>query len=119
MLFDDEGTPIAVTLEHSYDGAPKLPVGAYTCVRGPHRLHGMDHDFETFEVTGVPGHTGILFHWGNYNKDSEGCILLGRVMTASPIGWMVTHSKETFAMWMAACGGRESFQLTVEDGVPA
>lgn len=117
ILYDAEDDRIAATIEHSYDLAPKLPAGTYTCVRGKHRLHGMTQDFETFEVMGVPGHTGILFHWGNYNHDTEGCILLGRVVTASPIGWMITSSRDTFERFMVDLDGIDSFQLTVEEGI--
>src|SRR4051812_34647731 len=80
-LYDEQDNLIAHTLEHAYllggkgpgeEGytyIPKIPNGTFTCQRGPHRLHGMDHDFETFEITGVEGHDNLLFHWGNYNKD--------------------------------------------------
>ena len=81
FTFHGELSPFMVTLEHAYffNGAytPKLHNGVYTCVRGPHRLHGMIDFFSTFEITKVSGHSGILFHWGNYNEDSEGCILTG------------------------------------------
>lgn len=117
LLFDDDGDQIAVTLEHSYDGRPKIPAGTYHCHRGQHRLHGMEHDFETFEVMDVPGHLGLLFHWGNYNTDSDGCILLGRVMTASPIGWMITNSRETFTRFILDRDGIEVFDLTIEDAI--
>ena len=113
-LYNDAGEQLAVTLEHSYDGRPKLKEGTYTCQRGPHRLHGMEKDFETFEILGVLGHTGILFHWGNYNEDSEGCVLLGRVSCDSPKGCMVTSSRATFARWMLDLDGVDSFMLIVE-----
>lgn len=114
VLTDAEDQQLAVTLEHSYDGVPKLPAGTYTCQRGPHRLEGMEKDFETFEIMGVPGHTGILFHWGNYNADSAGCVLLGRVSCDSPKGCMVTSSRATFARWMLDLAGIQSFTLVVE-----
>ena len=113
-LYNQEGEQLAVTLEHSYNGVPKLKAGTYTCQRSPHRLHGMTQDFETFEIMGVPGHTGILFHWGNYNEDSEGCVLLGRVSCDSPKGCMVTSSRVTFARWMLDLEGVQSFTLVVE-----
>lgn len=114
-LLDEDGDQIAVTLEHSYEGTAKLPLGTYTCVRGPHRLHGMTCDFETFEIMGVPGHTGMLFHWGNWHKDSDGCVLLGRVAMSSPKGYMITSSRDTFARFMLDLDGVDTFKLIVED----
>jgi len=114
ILSDDDGDQLAVTLEHSYGGVPKLPAGTYTCQRGPHRLKGMTESFQTYEVMGVPGHAGILFHAGNYNADSQGCILLGRVSCESPKGCMVTSSRSTFARWMLGLGDTQSFTLVVE-----
>ena len=112
---EDAKDPLCVTLEHSYDGVPKLPPGEYTCVRGPHRLHSMTQDFETFEITGVPGHTNILFHWGNYNSDSDGCVLLGRSLGRAGAGYqMITSSRKAFATFMAATAGVDSFTLEVK-----
>lgn len=120
VLTDENGKEIAITLEHAYpydnqgDFAPKLQPGQYECVRGPHRLHGMTSDFETFEITGVVGHDNILFHAGNYNADSEGCVLVGMVICETDDGsWMITHSKNTFAALMALQQGVDSFNLTV------
>lgn len=104
---------LCVTLEHSYDGRPKLAPGTYLCVRGQHRLHGMTEDFTTFEITGVIGHSGILFHWGNFNKDSDGCVLLGHTIADSPQGTMVTDSRATFAKFMKTLAGANEVQLEV------
>jgi hypothetical protein len=114
ILVDETGVLIAHTLEHAYeDGkggwAPKIPEGDFTCERSMHRLHGMTHDFETFEITGVVGHDNLLFHWGNFNKDSEGCILLGE----REQGGMVTNSRKTFSEFMEMQSGLDQFQLTV------
>src|SRR5882757_797524 len=75
-LTDEKGNFIAVTLEHSYNNKPKLYNGTFQCVKGIHKLHD-GIPFEAYEVTGVSGHIGILFHIGNFNNDSDGCILLG------------------------------------------
>jgi hypothetical protein len=108
---------ICVTLEHAYAGSnepitfiPKLPPGVYTCVRGMHQLAGMNQPFETFEITGVPGHSGILFHVGNTNDDSECCVLLG----TSVSGTMITFSRNAFNKFMALQAGVDSFALVVE-----
>ncbi len=115
LLDAADGCIFLRTLEHSYaseDGAfsAKLPLGTYTCVRGQHQLEGMSKPFETFEVTGVPGHTGILFHTGNYNADSAGCILLGK----GELTKMITDSRAAFISFLRLMDGLDTFQLTVE-----
>ncbi len=119
ILYDEEGDQIAVTLEHAYHGkVPKLPAGDYHCIKGPHSLPSdPEHFFETFEVMGVPGHTGILFHIGNWHEDSDGCILLGRAVSGSPRGQMVTESRKTFERFMLDRELVPSFALLVEDTV--
>lgn len=108
---------IAVTLEHAYlvseSWQPKLPVGVYTCRRGLHQLDGMKSPFETFEVTDVPGHSGILFHVGNFNRDSHGCVLLGLAMIDDGRGEMISESKIAFQKFMQLQGREDSFRLTV------
>lgn len=118
-LYDDSSGAIAVTLEHAYssghgDGSyiPKLPNGTYTCKRGMHRLHDLK-PFETFEVEGVPGHDNILFHVGNWNDDSEGCILLGaKVLTGTST--VITESRITFSKFMNLLKDLNTFTLVVE-----
>jgi hypothetical protein len=73
----------------------------------------MNADFVTFEVQNVPGHTDILFHWGNWNKDSAGCILLGDGIAQSSQGQMVVDSKKTWEAFMATLTGVDSFELVV------
>lgn len=96
------------TLEHSYDCKPKIPNGTYTCVRGMHALSS-GPPFVTFEITGVDGHKGLLFHCGNANRDSEGCVLVGMERS----GDMILKSREAFANFMHMLEGVKSFQLTV------
>jgi hypothetical protein len=117
-LIDLSGKVIALTLEHAYpepDGSfeAKIPLGIFTCVRGLHRLKNMNQKFDTFEVTGVPGHSNLLFHAGNFNCDSEGCILLGRSIVSHN---MITDSRITFDRFMDLQKNINSFQLTVQGG---
>ena len=112
-LINEFGQVMAYTLEHAFlqeDGTykPKLNNGTHLCVLGTHQL---DHGgpFKAYEITGVPGHKGILFHIGNMNKDQDGCTLLGKEVTATS----VTGSKEAFDAFMALTDGIASFPLTV------
>ena len=118
-LKDADGNVIAECLEHAYDDGnggwePKIIDGTHPCVRGPHRLHGMTEDFVTFEITGIPGHSDLLFHWGNYNRDSEGCILVGQKIAVNEDGQMVTNSRVTWQKLMDLQDGVDTFSLTVE-----
>lgn len=119
LISEVDGVLIAHTLEHAYeDGqggyAPKIPMGTFTCVRGQHRLEGMTEDFTTFEITGVDGHSNLLFHSGNFNRDSSGCLLLGAAEVTSEGGIrMVTASRATFAKFMELQADVDTFNLTV------
>lgn len=130
-LFDADKNLIAFTLEHAYDREPKIPNGTYKCVRATHHLpwHQDEIDprfealgaklvtiedklyieFETFEVTGVEGHEGLLLHWGCYNRDSNGCALLGDGVQEV----MLTNSRATFAKFMTEMSGVNEFDLVV------
>jgi len=118
FLHTESGFKVAVTLEHAYlvgaEWHPKVPSGKYTCERGPHRLAGMRDKLETFEILGVPGHTGILFHAGNWNDDSSGCVLVGRDVRRLGDIKMITDSRLTFAAFMKLQGNAKTFGLTVE-----
>ena len=115
-IHDENDNLVCVTLEHAYqqpDGswAPKIPIGTFTCQRGPHRLHGMTEDFITFEITGIDGHSNLLFHWGNYNRDSEGCCLVGQALGPN----MITASRAAFAAFIKLQDGLDTFQVAVSN----
>ncbi len=119
LFRQDTGDQIACTLEHSYDAGlgdgsytSKIPNGTYECVRGMHRLHNMKEPFETFEITGIKGHTNILFHVGNFNNDSEGCVLVGGGYGGDPR--MLYDSRRTFTKLMNLQYGVDKFTLIVE-----
>ena len=117
-LTDEKGNLVAVTIERAYfDGgtyAPKIPIGMFRCIRGDHKLHGMVQPFTTFEITGVIDsmgnvHSGLLFHWGNKNIDSEGCVLLGQQRESN----IIINSRDTFAKFMVLQQWVKEFVLTV------
>lgn len=119
---DEAGAHLFFSVTHAYPDSiggwePKIPPGTYRCVRGHHTIgHGVHaHLIETFEITGVAGHTGLLVHPGNWQSASEGCECTGRAFAESAQGEMVTHSEETFEAFMAMQEGLDEFTLTVRD----
>lgn len=118
-LQSDDRAFYCKTLEHAYavpDSDPaifaaKILPGTYTCVRGIHTIgHEKPVKIETFEVTGVFGHQGILFHPGNVNADSEGCILLGERQDGDVD---IAQSRDAFKDFMNHLTGLDSFELVV------
>jgi len=115
---DDSGRQVAVTCERTFGdpGAPVvvIPPGTYRCVRGRHTLNGFDY-FDTYEVTGVAGHSGLLFHSGNTEQDSKGCILVGKYFDRLGGLLAVLDSRAAFYELMVQLNGADEFQLTVVD----
>lgn len=117
-LLDDQGNQLFCTLEHAFENddknlVPKIPDGVFECIRGWHRLDGMVEEFETFEVTGVFGHRGLLFHVGNFNFDSDGCILLGSQFNKTPSVWTILNSRVAFNNFMSLQNKNDKFNLVV------
>lgn len=117
------GQAFGVTLELPWRGNATgiscIPPGVYTCQRTAsplveHISGGKWH--ETFEVTGVPGRSRILFHAGNTVSDSRGCIII-----ASSFGKLrgeraVLNSGATFDLFQAATKTVNAFALNVKEG---
>ncbi len=90
---------------------PQIPAGTYP-VR---RFHGKKYP-DTYEIV-VPGHTAVLFHWGNTEDDTQMCILLGnspgelegeRAVLNSVFAW------EQFMKFM----NKDNGQITIVDCYP-
>ena len=117
QIEDERGNHLFYTLEHSYvENMPKLDEGVYTCKRGMHRLASSEKPFETFQIMNVPGHTGILFHVGNYERDSSGCVLIGLGIGKQKNGKdMLTYSRQAFQKFMDMLSEFDEFTLVVVD----
>ena len=103
-----DGLAFAVTLELPWrDNEPQhscIPLGTYTC-----RRIQSPHFGETFEITGVPGRSHVLFHKGNTTQDTKGCVLVGETYTDLGIG----DSKGGYGEFMALFKGVPAFTLDV------
>jgi Family of unknown function (DUF5675) len=64
-----------------------IPAGTYdlTIRFSPHFARLMPH------VENVPGFDGVLVHWGNFAKDTEGCTLVGDLMANNFVGHSVVE----------------------------
>lgn len=143
--FAGDQVPFCETLSHAY--AVPGPSNTYTyqpivkagtvdhpvileCRRGIHHIHAKDsqgnpalEEIETFEIIGIAGHGGLLFHPLNYLMQSEGCTGLGAARLRYDSNKdgkvddqddeMITQSRATFAQWMQRLEGVDSFMLQV------
>lgn len=104
------GLPFAVTLERTFGADVVIPPGEYPCRRTTFRRKG----YETFEVI-VPGHDRVLFHIGNLEEDSEGCILVGLEFGEIQGKPGVLLSRIGFLRFMGRTGKRRQFVLRVRE----
>jgi len=71
---------------------------------------------DTFEVCNIPGRTYVIFHWGNWDDDTEGCILLGESIRYFDTGGRgLWNSKGTFNAFMGALKRYRELHLTIRE----
>ena len=106
----NNGVPFAVTLERTYDpgNTVKIGNGFHECSRSRYAKGGYD----TFEIA-VPGHSRILFHKGNTELHSEGCVLVAESFAVFGDKPGVAMSAEGFNEFMKRAGEVDSFTLEV------
>lgn len=115
LQFEGE-EPFAVSLEPPLyldddgDSMPFIsciPIGEYECKKVLSPTFG-----KTFEVLNVPKRSGILFHWGNWVKDTKGCILVAEQFEED----MIVDSKHGgFADFCDKTEFNEEFLLKVQE----
>ena len=104
-------------------GHPRIPAGVYLCRRSYYHKGS----YETFEVTGVPGRSRILFHAMNTEEDTDGCIGLGLSLQLLRVDdeddprharvdkLALKFSRLAFDRFMERMAGVTAFQLEIRD----
>ena len=99
------------TLEPDKNEKGKLYIsqGVYHC----QRFHGARWK-NTFEII-VPGHSAVLFHAGNTEADTRGCVLLGATTGKLKGNRAVLNSGVTFQEFLGRTKELDEFSLFIED----
>lgn len=109
-----DGRVFCLTLEppdrNNAVGRSCVPAGRYACRRVDSPRFG-----RTFEVSGVPGRTHILFHKGNVVADTSGCVVLGSRFGLLGQERAVLDSGSAFDAFLGRCAGLHGFDLTIRE----
>ena len=105
-LLDFNNEPFALTLENN---ETEIPPGIYDCERSMY----YKHDYETFEII-VPDRSRILFHIGNIEDDSTGCILIGEQFEHLRNKTAIWRSRKGFNEFMNKLENVDNFKLEIE-----
>ncbi|KKN08348.1 hypothetical protein LCGC14_1057540 [marine sediment metagenome] len=85
-----------------------IPAQQYVCKRTISPRFG-----ETFEITGVPDRFNVLFHAGNTDEDTEGCVILAEHYGKLGKNRAILNSGNTFKKFMLIMEGIDEFLLTI------
>lgn len=116
-----ENIPFAVTLERPWRDNRRsescIPTGEYSCLRcrrSPDYGYADSPRFgDTFQVYNVPGRSKILFHKGNLDDDSHGCILIGEQFGRLNDEPGILRSGDGYGEFMDLLNGADDFVLTI------
>lgn len=105
---------LCATLERKWeDDKPdisSIPAGEYTSKRT-----NSPHFGNTFEIVGVKDRSAILFHKGNYQTDSKGCVIIATGYAPLNGQLAVTSSGEAFARFLDFLKSENEFNLIVKN----
>ena len=114
-----ENDPFAVSQERDWqNNRPSvgdvagscIPAGEYYCERVNSPRFG-----DTFEVMNVPNRSHILFHKGNLDDDSRGCILVGESFGMLGNDSGILDSKHGYNEFMNLMSDTDEFRLIIVD----
>jgi hypothetical protein len=108
----NNNVPFAVTLERPWNNNQRniscIPTGRYVCKRVQSPKFG-----NTFEITNVTGRSHILFHKGNLDDDTHGCILIGEEYGKLKGEPAILASKKGFNEFKEILERENSFDLII------
>lgn len=108
----DELVPFALTLElpwkNNEQNVSCIPSGLYICSKIVSPKFGV-----TYTITEVPDRTNILFHKGNIDVDTQGCVIVGEQFEYLKYKVAVLNSKKGFDEFMSRTGSRPQFALLI------
>lgn len=84
----DSKMPLSEISKVKIKGNTRIPHGRYRVIFTYSPKFNKDMPL----LVGVPGYEGVRIHPGNSNKDTEGCILIGR---NDKVGWISESKKYT------------------------
>ena len=106
------GEAFCVTLEpYSRDNASNvscIPTGQYICNRYSSARYP-----DTFQISGVEGRSYVLFHAGNTDDDTAGCILLGSEFGKLGKDRGILESGDAFKSFKQVFADTLQFKLTI------
>ena len=106
--------PFAVTLEPAWEDNKKgiscIPSGPYSCKRVKSPRFG-----DTFEILDVEERTHILFHKGNSERNTQGCVLIAEEFGRLNGKAAVLASGRGFTEFMSILKEVDEFELIIED----
>ena len=109
-----DGEAFCCTLEPSDEDNQRniscIPRGDYVASRIKSPRFG-----DTFEVLDVPGRTYILFHAGNTERNTKGCVLLGQYFGKLKGERAVLNSGNTFKAFLKRMKDVDSFYLDITE----
>lgn len=110
-----DGKVFCVTLELSYRDNEKfiscIPTGEYRCKKITIEKDGKP--FTTFIILGVPNRDSVLFHAGNWVKDTNGCVIVAQYWGKLCGDRAVLNSGKTFDAFMQRMHLIDEFPLKV------
>jgi len=105
-----DGLALCFTLQpDKNDRYFQIPPGSYLCKR----FHGKKWK-DTFEII-VKGHTALLFHIGNQESSTQGCVLLGKEVGEYNGERSVLSSRQAFSEFMDILKDEDQLNLTIID----